>query len=116
MFMTPYISLAVVIASISILWRIFRYDTENPINGYLDRWPYLPKKLITCGVCFTFWITLVFVLYSQYRNNIPFSTESIFLDWMTTGFYAVMLVYVFDTFYQISHYFKHKAEQGHTHE
>ncbi len=113
--------LATAISAVSLLWRIFsRHDF---IKNKIEYFPYVFKKPLTCGVCFTFWLTLaallIFTPFDGWqlplRWSLGFITDTaIFIThWFILGMGAVFLYYVFLTFYEGSHYLAHKAESLH---
>ena len=78
------------------------------------------RKPITCGICFTFLMAFVFSILFDFRMpslQLKFNFNdfdwlvSFFSTWMVLGVGSAFLVYVFDTFFQISHYYKHKAHK-----
>lgn len=114
------------IAGFSLLWRNFRYDTDNPLYSFFENLPYGIRKPITCGLCVTYWITLlVLCIYNPLFTYIfPALTHlpvilqyssSFISTWMITGTVSVMVVYFIDTLYQVSHFFAHKAHESHQH-
>lgn len=120
---TNLVLIAAAVAGVSLLWRVYRYDSENPLNVYLDKLPYLFRKPITCGMCVTFWISLcATILYtplagivSSLPTRFPFMNAPVVgfvFEWMVLGTTAALFVYVIDTFYQVSHYYKHAAHSG----
>lgn len=117
--------IAAAVTGLVLLWRTFRYDDENPLNAKLDAWPYVLRKPITCGLCITFWLALLSALlfepFPQMMNMIalrialpPGITDLIrFLaSWLALGTLSSAMVYFIDTFYQVSHYYKHAAHSG----
>jgi hypothetical protein len=108
-----------------LLWRTYRYDEENAFNKKLDALPYLLRKPITCGLCFTFWLSLlaaiIFVPFAewlpllQYRFALGEAVSGLLnflVSWLALGTATTFLVYVIDTFYQVSHYYKHAAHHS----
>lgn len=115
---------AVAIAGVSLLWRTYRYDDENPLNKYLDRLPYLPRKSITCGICFTFWVAFLFAIIFEPlqgflpENRFDFSLGTLgmlefIFSWMVLGSLSALLVYLIETLFQVSHYYKHESQTSH---
>jgi hypothetical protein len=108
-----------VIAGIALLWRNFRYDTDNPANTYINQLNYWLQKPITCGLCFTFWTALIFdIFFDPLQGWLPSmrfalgAWEPFFAfcsAWMVLGTGATFAVYVIDTFFQVSHYYKHQT-------
>jgi hypothetical protein len=117
-------TIALTIAGLSLLWRNFRYDTDNPLYPFFEKLPYGIRKPITCGLCVTYWITclILFVYNPLYATILPLLAHTPTLiqyvgafigTWMITGTVAVCIVYTVDTLYQISHFFAHKAHEPH---
>lgn len=109
-----------VIAGVASLWRNFRYDKENPANRFFDKLPYFFRKSLTCGLCFTFWTAFVYnILFEPLggwlsRARFVFSgqTESVLaflVSWMVVGTGAALVLYLLDTLFEVSHYYKHRA-------
>lgn len=112
--------IAAAVTGISLLWRTYRYDPDNSFNSVLNRLPYALRKPITCGLCFTFWISLVatalFVPFGALTSSLPLrfvpgsTTEAVIMflvEWFALGAIAAFAVYVVDTLFQVSHYYKH---------
>lgn len=115
---------ALIVAGLSLLWRNFRYDDDNPIKEKLDALPYFIKKPITCGVCFTFWFAF-FVNSIALRDHTWWSALGnyapsfwgfivrFFGSWMILGVTAAFIVYSFVLLFEISHVIAHKVESLH---
>jgi hypothetical protein len=114
------------VAGVSLLWRTYRYDPENPFNDKLDRLPYVLRKPVTCGLCFTFWISCVCTVILVPLANVAFAlpyrfpVAAIFrsiigfgIEWFALGTLATAVVYAVDVLFQVSHYYKHKAAHEH---
>ena len=120
MFTTLFFS-SLVVAGVALLWRNFRYDNENPANIYINRLNYWLRKPITCGLCFTYWVALVFVIFFNplmgWLPPLRFelgSLQSPFVfgvSWMVVGTGAAFVVYFLDTFFEVSHYYAHQAHK-----
>lgn len=104
-----------IVAGTTALWRTFRYDKENPVNAYIDSWPYWARKPITCGLCSTFWIALCysFTIALDPSELIPFTFTHpayiFFTKWILLGSFAAIELYVFVFFFDVSHYYAHQA-------
>ncbi len=119
--MMVLLSSAAAVAGIVALWRNFRYDTDNPANIYLDRLPYLLQKPITCGLCVTFWIALIFESIFAVPNALPpthafipdtwTAVAGFIASWMVLGTVSAFILYMLDTFFEVSHFYKHRAHQ-----
>jgi len=104
--MTEVVQSAIVVASISILWR-----------STLNKKPWLREKLqgkfpvflgtaLTCGLCFTYWTAFLFVLayrplpydffgFNSFSNPAARWSSYFFLSWMTVGTCAVFIRFAF---------------------
>lgn len=111
-----------VIAGVALLYRNYRYDQENSLNKYIDRLPYFLNKPLSCGLCFTFWVALAYNFVftpldfwsPEFRYQFSNTTKEVltFLSsWMILGTGSGFIVYFIDTFFQVSHYFKHKTHK-----
>lgn len=99
---------SLIIASIAILWRSTLNKNKN-ISIFLKK--YFPNFLhtaLTCGLCFTYWVTLFFVLFfdplpveffvfNDFTCCQTRYTSHLFLSWMFIGFSSVSFrfLYVF---------------------
>jgi hypothetical protein len=97
-----------IIASIAILWRSTLNKKPNLGKFLKKTFPAFLGTALTCGLCFTYWVALGFVLF---YNPLPFDFftfndficyktiyfSHIFLSWMFIGFVAVFFrfLYVF---------------------
>ena len=123
----PTTLIVVAVAGVALLWRTYRYDSDNKFNTVLDRLPYALRKPITCGLCFTFWISLLAtIIFSPFAAAIAFlpyrfalggaiGVVNFLIQWFALGTAAVTVVYVVDTFFEISHYLKHAVGEQHDH-
>ena len=102
-----------IISAIALLWRVF--SKETIIEKAIDGLPHLIKKPLTCGVCFTFWLSFFCnLIFNPVLWNISANSLINFLaHWMITGMVSVSIYYIFLTFYEGSHYLAHKAEKLH---
>jgi hypothetical protein len=125
--MTTFL-IAAAVAGTALLWRNYRYDSEIRINGALDRLPYLLQKPITCGLCFTFWIslvaTIIFFPFPALIESLPYRLQlsepvmafvTFFVQWFALGALSTMIVYIVDTLFEASHYLKHAVGAHHDH-
>lgn len=109
-------------AGIALLWRTYRYDADNQFNRIIDGWPFWIRKPLTCGLCFTFWVALgaciLFSPFAELTTALPYrfaldarvmSLMTFLIQWLALGTLAAAAVYLIDTLFQISHYYKHAA-------
>jgi hypothetical protein len=115
------------VAGLTLLWRTYRYDSDIGFNAALNRLPYFLQKPITCGICLTFWASLVAVLIFYpfpelitvlpYRFALgPAAVNNFFVQWFALGTLASAVVYFIDTLFHVSHYFRHAADTHAGHE
>ncbi|MBM3281405.1 MAG: hypothetical protein FJY91_01480 [Candidatus Harrisonbacteria bacterium] len=110
------------LSAIVTLWRIF--SRESFVKSRIEALPYFMRKLLTCGVCFTFWLSFFFnfaflpiggwvppIFYAV--SGTAFTILQFFVSWMITGMATVAIYYTFLVFYEGSHYLAHKAEEMH---
>lgn len=125
----PTVLIVIATAGVALLWRTYRYDSDNRFNAALDRLPYILRKPVTCGLCFTFWTaffeSFVFSPFPSLVSGLPFrivleeggvSVATFLVQWLALGTCATAVVYIVDTFYEISHYLKHSVGVLHDHE
>lgn len=98
-FLFVYFISASALAGLAVLWRNWLEDHprwKEWLHGNLG----IVARAMTCGSCFTFWITLAFVLvFDPFRFSFiavpPFAVLpwpiSYFLQWMSLGYGAVLL-------------------------
>lgn len=109
------------LASHTLLWRIL--SREKLLTEKIEKLPYLIQKPLTCGVCFTFWLTFFYQLILIHSPHIFYHIDwksHILIDlfyfvfyWWVTAFIAVFIYYLFLTWYEGSHYLAHLAEKIH---
>ena len=118
------ILIALATAGVALLWRTYRYDSDNQFNATLDRLPYMLRKPITCGLCFTFWVSFVTtVVFSPFQELVPIlpyrfgavTLITFLVQWFALGTLSTFVVYIVDTFFEISHYLKHAVGEQHDH-
>lgn len=99
---------SLIVASVSILWRS-TLNKNKSIGKYLrNKFPVFLGTALTCGLCFTYWVTLFFVLaykplpldffiFNNFENFEPKYISYLFLSWMIIGYGAVSFrfLYVF---------------------
>ena len=96
----------VVIASISILWRSTLNKKDALRVGIQKKFPIFLGTALTCGLCFTYWVTLVFVIIfspipanffsftSGFSEGLSFVFH-LFFSWMFIGFGALSLRFLY---------------------
>ncbi len=93
---------SLIIASLTILWRS-TLNKNDKLGPYLRKaFPVFLGTALTCGLCFTYWITLFFSLIF---NPLPleffiFNSKNnflihIFFSWMSIGFVALVFRFSF---------------------
>ena len=96
----------VIIASISILWRS-TLNKKDALRVSLQKiFPVFLGTALTCGLCFTYWITLVFVLtvtpipygffsFSHHTYPVVSGILHTFFSWMFIGLGALFLRFLY---------------------
>lgn len=102
-FIFVYFISAAALAAFAVLWRNWLEDHphwKDWLHGYLG----VIAKALTCGSCFTFWITLIFVLIFNpigmfFSLVAPFSGlrfgTSYLFQWMALGWGALFLRFLY---------------------
>jgi hypothetical protein len=104
------------ISGVAVLWRKLLHDHPVWKDWIVFHMPVLGKAL-TCGLCFTYWLALFFVLW---RNPLPNWTGSVFvvhvsLSWMVVAFISVFLRFSYVAIQELVHYQVHHLRQEHHH-
>jgi hypothetical protein len=86
-----YFISASALAGFAVLWRNWLNDHQQ-WKGFLEKYLGRFSKMLTCGSCFTFWITLAYVLILN-PLNISFAPHFVgyFIEWLSLGWTAVFL-------------------------
>lgn len=114
--MTPLLISSLTVSGIVILWRTTRKHFEG-LDTYLESRHKLIGTPFTCGVCFTFWVSLgVAALMHAFIAFPAFALPWIsifFLKWMCIGVISLLVTYAFVFVFEVSHYYAHKASDLH---
>lgn len=113
---TSYILSVFSIAGFTVLWRKILHDFPVIGEQLSLRLPVVGKAF-TCGLCFTYWISLFFVLW---YNPVPNWTGTLFafhlfLSWMVVAFGAVFLRFLYVSIQELVHYQVHHLRGEHHH-
>jgi hypothetical protein len=89
------------IGSFAVIWRKLLNDAPRLRNGIKAHIPYPISRALTCGFCFTYWLSLVSLIIFNPLNGwlpplqsvipstlIPFIYLSV--SWMTLGFISLL--------------------------
>jgi len=111
-----YLYSILALAGIAVLWRKVLVDhpyIQNIIQANLG---YFSNALL-CGLCFTYWISLGFVLvYNPIQFQFPLHHYAqFFFSWMAVAFGAVFLRFLYVAIQEIVHYQVHHLRGDHTH-
>lgn len=93
---------SLIISSVAILWRS-TLNKNHKLGPYLRKvFPVFLGTALTCGLCFTYWVALFFIILF---NPLPVEFFSfnygqnfwihIFFSWMSLGFVSVFLRFLF---------------------
>ncbi len=117
--MLSLIQSSLIISSIAILWRSTLNKNDN-LGAYLRNFfPVFLGTALTCGLCFTYWISLFFVLvfnplplnFFEFNYNNNFFTH-IFFSWMNIGFVSLFLRFLFAFLQEKVNYFHSLNNNG----
>lgn len=117
---------SLVLAGIGRVWSKLQNDSPALKKNIKDKMPSLLSKVLTCSFCFTFWTSLLFVLFFNplhswlpiMRFDIPNNFEffiSTFFSWMIVGTGAWIVRFIVDELQHLVHYQNHilKEKSGH---
>ena len=110
-----FISIAT-IAGFTIIWRNWLEDHESWKNFIQNNLSFIGKAFL-CGSCFTYWMSLLYVLCIKPIANIfsvSFSTY-IFFSWMAISYGSVLLRFFYVMIQEVVHYQMHHIRDTHKH-
>ena len=101
-FIFIYFISATALAGFAVLWRNWLHDHPS-WHDWLGRHFNFITKALTCGSCFTLWLTLFFVLALNPLGNFfiaaPFASLppviSYLIQWMSLGWSALFLRFLY---------------------
>ena len=114
-----------IVASVAILWRSTLKKKPELADKINKKFPFFLGTAITCGLCFTFWTTFVFVLIFN-----PFSPDffafnrfsglvgifaHFFLSWMLIGVSALFIRFTYAILEETVDWLNKKNGHIHTH-
>lgn len=125
MMLSTFLFSAMAIAGMTVLWRSWLRDHSSWTIA-LGRIPFRLGKSLTCGTCFTFWLTLVILLLvrpalPEFQSNIFASNEaishivSLFLQWMALSWAALIGRFTYAALEEVVYFFVHHIREGHVH-
>lgn len=122
--MSPYLFLVFSLAGVAVLWRTWLRDHPS-WTAFLNALPYRLGKTLTCGTCFTYWLSLgaVFVgdvplpVFSLHAA-IPGWVQGIIQGgsaWMALAWGALVARFLYVLLEEAVFFFVHHIREGHTH-
>jgi hypothetical protein len=105
------------IAGIAVLWRNILNDHVSLKEGIENKLKFF-HKIFTCGSCFTYWISLLFVVLSDPLDFwLPFSAEffNLFVHWMAVAFLSVIMRFTYISIQELVYYQVHHLREDHSH-
>ena len=103
------LSIYISIAGLSALWK--NLLDEPLILRTVKRLPYVVSRALTCGFCFTYWLSLIVLLI---MDNFTFDSILSFIkNWMILSLISASLYYLFMILQEISIILAHKHEAMH---
>ena|SRR5258708_4715315 len=122
---TDYIFSILAIAGIAVLWRSLLADHAS-IKEWLIRHVPLLKPSLACGTCFTYWLTLLFVLIFDplhgwlppLRFALPSPLDWLFslgLSWMAVSMGALVIRFIYALIEEHVWYAVHILRGSHHH-
>lgn len=124
--MTPVLQSIFVVAALSILWRS-TLNKKPHLRDYLKKlFPFFLGTALTCGLCFTFWTTLGFVVFynplpidffvfNSFANEHARFLSHLFLSWMCIGTPALFVRFLFALLQEEVNFMNEKNGNGHHH-
>ncbi len=110
------------IAGLAIIWRNWLIDHKQ-FSSFLKKIPFLGKAL-TCGSCFTYWISLLaLTIYNPIKDWPILSYNNVYINflftllfqWMAISFGAVFLRFIYVLIQELVNYLTHGVNQNHKH-
>lgn len=109
--------ISISVAGFAILWRNLIYDSPN-LRANLKKVPNFLHIALTCGFCFTFWISLVAaILFDPFQAwQVPFRIVALaplsplfeyIASWMAVGTFAAMIRFAYIAIQEFVHYEVH---------
>lgn len=105
------------VAGIAVCWRNLQTDL-NALSSALSKLPYLLRKPLTCGFCFTFWAALATALIANplagvsglWQTSVPAAWQplaDLFVGWVVVGMLAVIIRFGYVVLQELVHYQVH---------
>jgi len=118
MIIINFILTSFAIAGASVLWRSFLYDSRMLREGVRGRLPKFFGKALTCGLCFTFWLSLFVALITDpFAGWLPpfrfalspglYAPIQIFVSWMALGMLSALIRFSYAALSELVHYQVH---------
>jgi hypothetical protein len=125
------ITSALIISAISILWRSTLKKKPAMSEKLKKTFPFFLGTAITCGLCFTFWVSFFFVLifnpipqtffsFNNFENLSVVFFSHRFLSWMILGVVALFIRFTYaileETVDKLNELNGHSHHHHHTHD
>ena len=118
MIIVDFILTSFTVAGIAVLWRSFLYDSAALRDGIRARLPKFFAKALTCGMCFTYWLSLlVVVVFDPLGGWLPplrfgvapwaYAPLQITVSWMAIGMLSVFIRFSYAALSELVHYQVH---------
>ncbi len=116
---TNFILTSCAIAGAAVVWRSFLYDFKWLREGIKSHTPIYIGKMLTCGTCFTYWLTLlVVIIFDPLAGWLPTQRVQlggevavllqIVFSWMAIALIATLLRFGYAAISELVHYQVHK--------
>lgn len=113
--LTNFLILTLACAGLAMLWRDILIDFPKLKNAIKKHVPFPFAKMLTCGTCFTYWLSLGFVLVFQPLEQLNLSYNT-FISWMAFGIVAIIWRFGAVAIQELVHYQTHILNVSHTHD
>jgi hypothetical protein len=117
---------AAAIAGFAVIWRNLLQKSKSLQSFLNTNFPYFLSYALQCGSCFTYWLTLLFLVFFnplknwslpvEFEINKTISELLMFLiNWMILALVAVTMRFVYVAIQEIVNYFTHQRQAHHQH-
>lgn len=102
--LTEFFFSCLFVAGVSVLWRNMREDLPKIDTLFLNRLPWIFRKSLKCGYCFTMWFAFFFLcVFQPLEDWIPPNHLSpslipivrFFFHWIVLGFLSAAIRFVY---------------------
>ncbi len=116
---------SLLVAGIATGWRNLLSDIPT-LSNIVKKLPYLLRKPVQCGFCFTFWLALAAVLTIDvlpgFSLVLNFDAPVVFASglevlarWMAVGMLSVIIRFGYVALQELVHYQVHEVRGKHSH-